>query len=92
MHLVSLFSLNLPLYEHKKRPSFYRATVRYYIVVFKILGAFINCGTWVLQGELSDLSIFHSFQTVDVFSTLSETQFLVLNSNINVWRECFSVK
>ena len=31
-------------------------------------GRSFNCGTGVLQGALYDLSIFHSFQLVGVFS------------------------
>ena len=30
-------------------------------------GRSFNCGTWVLQGQLWDVTIFHSFQPVDLF-------------------------
>ena len=66
----------------------------YYYVLFKIIKVFVykpislyeghsfNCVTEVLQGALLDLSIFHSFQPVDVFSLDRNSQFLVLKSRL----------
>ena len=61
MHLLSPFSLNLPLYEHKKRPSYYTSD---------LIGERVASCTKVLVSRISNLQwnlrrhVFHYYVLV----------------------------
>ena len=86
MHLLSLISLNPPLYEHKKRPSYYANTLlKVYIGLFNRQTAHFTKSSFfcnVFQENLSFKVVIFDFLENEDFFLLKSVESLELDHSI----------